>query len=156
MLTDQGIIEGVAHELLLYRKHLSAQKQVRILADIMVKHAYPLGIGQTIEATAKDTVHRALADGIIVSGTATGCAPDLIDLENAREAVSGTPIFVGSGACKDNLQSLLSIADGAIVASSLKRQGILENPVDVERVRALISTLKSSAKANKVDSPAIT
>ncbi len=146
MVTDQGIIEGVAHELLLYRKHLGAQKNVRILADIMVKHAGPIYAGETIESAAKDTVHRALADGIIISGVATGSAPSLEDLKEARAAVPSTPIFIGSGATKENLQSLLSIADGAIVASSLKRQGILENPVDVERVRLLTSELKNLVK----------
>ena len=147
MVTDQGIIEGMAHELLLYRKHLNAQKHVRVLADIMVKHANPISISQTIESAAKDTVHRALADGIIISGVATGSAPSLEDLKEAREAVPNTPILVGSGASKENLRSLLSIADGAIVASSLKRQGILENPVDVERVRSLTSELKHLVKA---------
>lgn len=147
MVTDQGIIEGMAHELLLYRKHLNAQKNVRILADIMVKHANPISVGQSIASSAKDTVHRALADGIIVSGVATGAAPSLADLQEARDAVPGTPIFIGSGASKENLRSLLSIADGAIVASSLKRQGILENPVDVERVRSLASELKNLVKA---------
>jgi uncharacterized protein len=147
MVTDQGIIEGVAHELLLYRKHLNAQKHVRILADIMVKHANPISIGQTIEAAARDTVHRALADGIIISGVETGTAPDLEELHRARKAVPGTPIFIGSGASKENLRSLLAVADGAIVASSLKRQGVLENPVDVERVRALTAELKNPVKA---------
>jgi membrane complex biogenesis BtpA family protein len=146
MVTDQGIIEGMAHELLLYRKHLNAHKNVQILADIMVKHASPLSSGQTIESAAKDTVHRALADGIIVSGFETGSAPELDDLRRAREAVPSAPILVGSGASKANICSLLSIADGAIVASSLKRQGILENPVDVERVRALSNELKQLSK----------
>lgn len=146
MVTDQGIIEGNAHELLLYRKHLSAHKNVRILADIMVKHASPVSFGQTLESTAKDTVHRALADGIIISGEATGAAPTLEDLAAARSAVPKTPIFIGSGCNKENIRSLLGIADGAIVASSLKRQGILENPVDVERVRSLTSELKHLVK----------
>jgi membrane complex biogenesis BtpA family protein len=146
MVTDQGIIEGVAHELLLYRKHLNAQKHVRILADIMVKHANPISIGQTIETAARDTVHRALADGIIISGIETGTAPELEELHRARKAVPSTPIFIGSGASKENLRGLLEVADGAIVASSLKRQGILENPVDVERVRALTAELKNLVK----------
>lgn len=146
MVTDQGIIEGNAHELLLYRKHLSAHKTVRILADVMVKHASPVSIGQTLELQAKDTVHRALADGIIISGEATGTAPVLDNLSAARKAVPNTPIFIGSGVNKENIRSLLGIADGAIVASSLKRQGILENPVDVERVRLLTSELKNLVK----------
>jgi membrane complex biogenesis BtpA family protein len=146
MLTDQGIIEGIAHELLLYRRHLNAQRHVRIFADIMVKHAQPLATGQTIGGEAKDAVERGLADAIIVSGAATGAAPVLQDLHLARQASPETPILVGSGVSKENVQSLFGVADGAIVGSSLKRQGILTNPVDVERVRALVEQIRQPAR----------
>jgi len=138
MLTDQGIIEGEAHELLLYRRQLSATKNVKILADVMVKHAEPLSPTSDIRQIAKDTVLRGLADGVIVSGVATGSAPDIDELTAVREAVPGTPLFIGSGATRDNIGSLMTIADGIIVGSALKRQGVLENPVDVERVRTLV------------------
>jgi membrane complex biogenesis BtpA family protein len=142
MVTDQGLIEGQAHELHLYRRHLDAHKNVRIFADVMVKHASPLGSLSDIKLIAKDTVKRGLADAVIVSGSATGDEPSLQDLEDVRDALPNTPIFVGSGASKKNVKSLLRYADGIIVASSLKRQGILENPVDVEQVRALTNIVK--------------
>ena len=147
MVTDQGIIQGDAHDLLMYRKQLLAHKQVKILADVMVKHATPLGTGADIELMAKDTVVRALADGIIVSGTATGNAPTEADLQAVRQAVPSTPLFVGSGTTLENVDSLLRTADGIIVASSLKRQGQIENPVDVERVRAMVNAVKRCAQA---------
>jgi uncharacterized protein len=142
MVTDQGLIEGQAHELHLYRRHLDAYKNVRIFADVMVKHASPLGALTDIKLIAKDTVKRGLADAVIVSGSATGDEPSLKDLQDVREALPNTPMFVGSGASKKNVKSLLQYADGVIVASSLKRQGILENPVDVEQVRALTNIVK--------------
>lgn len=143
MVTDQGLIEGQAHELHMYRRMLAAHGTVRILADVMVKHASPLGQDNDIGRSAVDTVKRGLADGIIVSGTATGSAPDMADLEAVRKSLPQTPILIGSGATTDNCKSLLSVADGLIVASSLKRQGILENPVDVERVRTLVKATRS-------------
>lgn len=142
MLTDQGIIEGQAHELLRYRRELSASKSIKILADVLVKHADPLTASSDIKQIAKDTVHRGLADGVIVSGIATGASPDMKDLCAVRQAVPDAPIFVGSGTTKENISELLAIADGVIVASTLKRQGILENPVDVERVRSLMTAAK--------------
>lgn len=142
MLTDQGIIEGEAHDLLLYRKLLGAEHKIKILADVMVKHAVPLGIGTDIKQQAKDTVFRGRADAVVVSGIATGSSPDPTDLKAVREALPDTPIFVGSGSSKENAGELLKIANGLIVASSLKRQGILENPVDVDRVRSLVDTVK--------------
>lgn len=143
MVTDQGVIESEAHELMLYRRLLGMDRRIRVLADIMVKHAVPLGSGMDIAQSAKDTVYRGMADGIIVSGIATGSAPNLQDLEAVRNAVPNTPLFVGSGADKENATSLLSIADGIIVASSIKRRLQVENPVDVERVRALVDVVKA-------------
>lgn len=138
MLTDQGIIEGQAHELLLYRRQLMA-KNIRIFADVLVKHADPLTPHADIKQIAKDTVLRGLADGVIVSGVATGSGPDIQDVEAVREALPQTPLLIGSGTTKDNIGQLMSIADGVIVATAFKRQGLLENPVDVERVRSLVN-----------------
>ncbi|MBY0359513.1 MAG: BtpA/SgcQ family protein [Candidatus Obscuribacterales bacterium] len=146
MLTDQGIIEGEAHELMLYRRLLGADRQIKIFADVMVKHAVPLGIGTDIKQSAKDAVMRGGADALVISGIATGSAPDDKDLKAVREALPKVPIFIGSGSGKENAGSLLATADGLIVASSLKRQGILENPVDVERVRSLVSTVQEISK----------
>ena len=142
MVTDQGVIESEAHELMMYRRMLGMETQIRILADVMVKHAVPLGVGAQIGQMAKDTVFRGMADGIIVSGVATGSAPPLEDLQAVRHALPKTPIFVGSGISRENVGAMLGIADGIIVASSLKRQGVLENPVDVDRVRALVDSVK--------------
>lgn len=142
MLTDQGIIEGQAHELLRYRKELSATKSIKILADVMVKHAEPLAPSANIRQLAKDTVYRGLADGVIVSGVATGSGPDMSDVRAVREALPETPLFIGSGTTRGNVGELLATANGVIVGSTLKRQGILENPIDVERVRSLMSAIR--------------
>ena len=146
MVTDQGIIEGDARALHLYRRQLMAQSTCQIFADVMVKHAYPLGAGSDIGSAAKDTVHRALADALIVSGEATGSAPCLEDLQKVRRAVPDSSILVGSGATVDNVAELLQVADGIIVASSLKRKGILSNPVDVERVRVFVEAARQAAQ----------
>lgn len=144
MVTDQGLIEGEAHELHMYRKMLSAHNSVKILADVMVKHASPLGQDNDIGQAAKDTVLRGLADGIIVSGAATGSPPNWDDLQKVREALPNTPILIGSGSNAENCSALLAIADGIIVASSLKRQGLVENPIDVERVRNLVKAVQGN------------
>jgi hypothetical protein len=134
MVTDQGILEGRADETLRYRKILDAE--VKIFADVFVKHAAPLG-EQTLEQAAKDTAYRGLADALIVSGAGTGEATDLDDVRRVKAAVSDVPIFVGSGVNAGNVAEILSVADGVIVGTSLKVDGKVENPVDVERVRKL-------------------
>lgn len=145
MLTDQGIIEGQAHELLNYRRQLACENKVKILADVMVKHASPISSAVDIEQMAKDTVHRGLADGVIVSGTATGASPNLQDVHTVRKVLPDTPLFIGSGATKENVATLLGVANGIIVGTSLKRQGNTENPIDVERVRSLVNAAKEPA-----------
>lgn len=137
MLTDQGIIEGKAHELLLYRKSLQAQKTIKIFADVLVKHAYPLANNVDIVLAAEEILHRGLADALIVTGSKTGSPPQLSDLRKIRQAIPDCSLIAGSGCSKDNVMELLDIADGVIVASSLKQEGLMEQPIDVEKVRTL-------------------
>ena len=65
MAAEEGLIEGNAYKTMRHRKNLVSD--VNVLADILVKHAVPLGpvdLGQI----AKETAQRGLADGLIVSG----------------------------------------------------------------------------------------
>lgn len=135
MLTDQGVIEGEAERTLRYRASLGAHR-VAILADVLVKHAAPLA-PVSIGDAAKDAVARGLADGLIVTGRATGATTDRQQLEDVHAAVPRTPVYVGSGLTPDNAAELLAIADGAIVGTWLKRGGDVRAPVDTERTRRL-------------------
>ena len=135
MATDQGVIEGDAHRLMRYRKELGAD--VKVFADVLVKHAAPVGsmVPESAMANAvADTIHRGLADAVIVSGGATGYPPTSQDLASAKAAAGKTPVLVGSGANVDNIPKLMQSADGVIVSSSLKRWGQIEQPVDPHRV----------------------
>jgi hypothetical protein len=138
MLTDQGLIEGNAYDTLRYRRRICPAAQ--IFADVHVKHAVPLG-NWTIEDAARDTVERGLADALIVSGTGTGLATDLADVERVRHTCPATKVLLGSGVRLENIRDFLPVADGFIVASSLKLNGKLSNPVDVKRVAALVRAL---------------
>ncbi len=144
MLTDQGIIEGKAHELLLYRKSLQAQKSIKIFADVLVKHAYPLASNVDIVQSAEEILDRGLADAVIVTGSKTGSSPELSDLRKIRQALPDCSLIAGSGCSKDNITQLLDIADGVIVASSLKQEGLIEQPIDVEKVRTLVQVANRS------------
>ncbi|MGK7955509.1 MAG: photosystem I biogenesis protein BtpA [Crocosphaera sp.] len=142
MATDQGLIEGNAHELLRYRRQLNAD--VAILADVLVKHARPLGT-PNLTTAVQDTIERGLADGVILSGWATGSPPSLEDLELATAAAQGTPVFIGSGADWDNIGKLMTAANGVIVASSLKRNGKISEPVDPIRVAQFVEAAKETS-----------
>ncbi|MEP0869656.1 BtpA/SgcQ family protein [Trichocoleus desertorum AS-A10] len=141
MATDQGLIEGQAHQLLRYRRELGSN--VKILADVLVKHARPLG-SPNLTTAVQETIERGLADGVILSGWATGSPPSLEDLELATAAANGTPVFIGSGADWENIPTLIQAADGVIVSSSLKRHGRIEQPVDPIRVSRFVESMRRS------------
>ena len=152
MATDQGLIEGNAQELMRFRRELGAD--IAILADVLVKHARPLGT-PNLTTAVQDTIERGLADGVILSGWATGSPPSQEDLELAKTAAKGTPVFIGSGADWDNVGQLMQAADGVIVASSLKRQGNIQEPIDPIRVAQFVEAVReATAQKNEIQNAA--
>mgnify|MGYP000279666967 CR=1 FL=1 len=139
MATDQGLVEGEAHRLLRYRRELGSD--VKIFADVLVKHATPLG-SPNLTTTVRETIERGLADGIIISGWETGNPPNLGDLELAVDAAEDVPVFIGSGANWENIPSLIQSANGAIVSSSLKRHGQIDQPIDPIRVSRFVESMR--------------
>ncbi len=133
-VTDQGLIEGEAHATLRTRAQLGAD--VAILADVLVKHATPLA-PLTAEDATQDTVKRGLADGVIVTGRATGAPVDAGLLKAVGDAADAAPVYVGSGLTVQSASVLAPLCDGAIVGTAFKRDGQVRAPVDSDRVRAL-------------------
>jgi membrane complex biogenesis BtpA family protein len=134
MVTDQGVIQGRAFETLRLRQQLAPR--VQILADVHVKHAAPLA-PLPIEIAARDTLERGLADALIISGTGTGTATDLRDVERVRAACPRARIFIGSGINAESAADYLKVADGIIVGTSLKRGGNVRDGVDRQRVKVM-------------------
>lgn len=135
MTTDQGLISGRAAEVMRLRSALKVD--VEVFADVMVKHAAPPP-GLTIEQATADTVERAMADAVIVSGAATGDEPALEQVRRVAGAAGATPVLLGSGVTEANVAGLLAVADGAIVGTALKVDGITTNPVDPRRAAAFV------------------
>ncbi len=139
-LTDQGLIQGAAHQLLRYRHSLGAA--VKVLADVNVKHSAPLAPRDLAEEV-EETIGRGCADGIIVTGAATGKQTPLVDLRRAVAAAQGTPVLAGSGADAQTIGAVLAIADGVIVGTACKRDGVTVNPVDPEAVRRIVTAART-------------
>ena len=138
-VTDQGLIEGQAEEVQSLIRRLAAP--IAVWADVDVKHAAPLA-ARPIGELAEDAVERGLAHAVIVTGRATGQPTSDADLLAVRTAVPTTPVYVGSGATADRLPTLLRHATGIIVGSAAKVDGLVTNPVDPARVRALVQAAK--------------
>jgi uncharacterized protein len=139
VVADQGVVQSDAYGTLRDRRLLSAD--VAIFADVGGKHAVSLA-PVDLEQHARDLTYRGLADGLVVSGPATGAATAVADLKRVRGAVPHVPLLVGSGATPDSVAELLSIADGLIVGTALKRDGDVGAPVDLARVRRLVAAAR--------------
>ncbi len=143
-LWDTGEFDhGCAAELLRKRKELQAD-DIHIFADVDKKHsvAFPgLDLATHIEWTE---VYGA--DALIVSGRMTGSAPELEKVREARRLAS-RPLLIGSGATEENITAFLQYADGVIVGSSLKKDGVMENPVDAARVRRFVEAVRAAREA---------
>lgn len=139
-VTDQGVIEGRAHETLRLRDRLDTE--VAILADVAVKHSVSLG-EPDLPTTVADAIERGNVDGLVVSGPATGESTDTDDLRRVtdrRDDIgAAVPVFVGSGVTAENVADLLSVADGTIVGTALKEDGVTTEPVERARVERLVT-----------------
>lgn len=139
LITEQGILNPMAHKVVRYRKMLN--KDIKIFADIHVKHGKPL-IERPIEDIALEAFERGLADAIIITGKRTGLPPNVETLKRVKEVVGNKPVIVGSGATPSNIKELLKVADGVIVGTYFKKDGIVTNPVDLTRVKNFVNVVK--------------
>jgi membrane complex biogenesis BtpA family protein len=133
-LTDQGLVEGRAAEIL--RERAAIAKGVRIFADVDVKHSAPLA-ERELEDEVEELADRALADAILVTGRATGSPADEDDLARVRKATR-VPVFVASGATERTVKSILAACDGVIVGTAIKRARRAGGPVDPVLAKAFV------------------
>jgi uncharacterized protein len=139
VLADQGIVHSDAYGTLRDRRLLGAD--IAIFADVGGKHAASL-VPVDLEQHARDLTRRGLADGLVVSGAATGAVTPIEDLKRVRSAVPEVPLLVGSGVTPESAAELLSVADALIVGTALKRDGDVTAPVDPDRVRRLVASVQ--------------
>ncbi len=132
--TDQGLVTGDARGTLALRTRLASD--VRIAADVAVKHAVPAG-ETDLGRLAADTWHRGRADALLVTGGHTGGVPLLADIDAVIDGAPGAPVWVASGATVHNVGELLRRAQGAIVGTALHRDGDIRAPLDLERASAM-------------------
>lgn len=141
-VADEGFLEEAdAGPLLRYRRAIGAE-HIAIFADIKKKHA---SHAITADIDIADTARAAAfcsADGVIVTGTATGEPVDIEELRVVRSAVPKLPVLVGSGVTAESVPALLQHADALIVGSALKRNGDWRNMVDRQRAKAIASAFR--------------
>jgi len=138
-VADEGLLEADAGPLMRFRRRISAEN-VMVLADVKKKHS---SHALTADVSMGETAAAAeffLADGVIVTGNATGRAASEEDLEDVLKSVPEMPTFIGSGVNAENVQQFAS-AHGFIVGSYFKRDGHWRNPLDAKRIELMCQAM---------------
>lgn len=140
-VADEGIIESCAAELLRYRKQIGAER-IEVWADIKKKHS---SHAITADVSIEETAHAAEfmgADAVIVTGNMTGHRPCPDDCNAARNGCQ-LPVVIGSGIDAKTVREFLPMADGFIIGSYFKKDGIWSNGVEAKRVEALLKAART-------------
>jgi membrane complex biogenesis BtpA family protein len=140
---DFGLWVRSAGDAFRYRREVSAEG-CRLLFNINAEFAAPLA-PRPLGEVARSVVFSSSPDAICVSGPITSQPADASGLAEVCAAVagSGVPVLVNTGFRASNAAELLQYADGAIVGSSLKEDGITWNRVDLARVRELMAAVRA-------------
>jgi len=137
-VTDQGIIEGRAHETLRLRRELGLAK-TQLWCDVDVKHSAALeGHPRSVFEMTRETIGRGLADAVLVTGEGTGASVADEVVGAALQAADGAPVYAASGVVPEALEALMRPRGerrlaGVIVGSWLREGGRAGGPIDPDR-----------------------
>lgn len=114
---------------------------VRLLYNIVPEAAEYLG-GRDLAQMTRSTVFNGVPDGLCVSGLTAGAATDTSTLKVVKEHAGDVPVFVNTGVRPDTIAESLEYADGAIVGTWFKRDGVFANDVEPARVAELMGVVR--------------
>lgn len=120
-------------------------KDLKMLFNIVPEAASYLA-NRNICEIAKTTEFNNRPDALCVSGLTAGSETDTQILTMVKNSVKHTPVFCNTGCNKDNIKRQLSVADGAVCATTFKYDGKFENAVDVNRVKEFMAEVKDLRK----------
>jgi membrane complex biogenesis BtpA family protein len=138
-VADEGLIQASAAKLLRYRRLIGAER-VQVWTDVKKKHSAHAITADVSLGTTAETVEFMGADCVIVTGNVTGEAPRRTDVQEAK-AHCHLPIFLGSGISEGNIAEFYDDADGFIIGSAFKVDGLWSNTIDPLRVTKFIKVL---------------
>ncbi|WP_082190932.1 BtpA/SgcQ family protein [Peribacillus loiseleuriae] len=140
-VANEGIVEGASASAMRYKANLYGD-DIKIMADVHVKHgSHSIVADRSLAEQTRDNEFFD-ADILIATGNRTGDETSLDELVGIKENAS-LPVIIGSGMTDQNAKKILSIADGAIVGSSLKENGNWWERVEVERVKKFMDEVHS-------------
>lgn len=114
---------------------------VRLLYNVVPEGAAYL-VERDVAQLTRSTVFNGAPDGLCVSGLTAGSATDTPTLKVVKEHAGDIPVFVNTGVRPDTVAESLEHADGAIVGTWFKRDGVFTNDVDSDRVAELMDAVR--------------
>jgi len=135
-VSDFGIWNTAVGETLRYRRQIDATG-VRILTNVSAEFAAPLG-DRKLDVVARGVSLISLADAVCLSGSMTGASIDLGQLKEVRAALPDGVLFANTGVNEDTVQEILAVADGVVVGTSVKVDGITWHPVSRSRATSFM------------------
>lgn len=138
--SDFGLWNTNTGEVVRHRQAISAGN-VKLLFNIVPEAARYLA-DRDIAEIARTTVFNHRPDALCVSGLTAGSKTDTSLLRRVKEAVPDTLVFANTGVRIENVAEQLSIADGAVVGTTFKYNGIFDNHVDQQRVEAFMRVVR--------------
>ncbi|MBU8880438.1 BtpA/SgcQ family protein [Bacillus sp. FJAT-29790] len=140
-VANEGIVEGASATAMRYKASLFGD-DIKVMADVHVKHgSHSIVADRSLAEQTRDNEFFD-ADILIATGNRTGDETSLDELIGIKENAS-LSVIIGSGMTAENAKKILSIADGAIVGSSLKENGNWWERVDIERVKQFMDEVNS-------------
>lgn len=139
--SDFGLWNTNVGDTIRHQHHIGA-RDVKLLFNI-VPEAAKYVADREIESIVKSTVFNNKPDALCVSGLIAGAETDDQILKRVKETAKNTVVLANTGIRLDNVDRQLLVADGAVVGTTFKYDGVFENHVDINRVRALMDKVKS-------------
>lgn len=127
--SDLGLMKPAARQ--------ASHEDVAVFSNVTPEFASPLGSRTTAERARTAAVRGV--DAILVTGPITGLPTSIEELRTVKAAVPGTPVLASTGVTAGTVRRTLEIADGVIVGTHLKRDGVTWNPVDPVRAAAFMA-----------------
>jgi len=139
--SDLGMIAPLIGEIGGYRRMIGAA-DVALFDNISPEFASAIG-SRSVADRAKGAAFLGM-DAILISGPAAGVPFAMSDLRAAKEAVPDTDVIANTGVRAERIGEIFRIADGAIVGTSLKVDGITWNEVDPGRSGRLMDAARAA------------
>lgn len=142
--SDLGMISPAIGKIAAYRTAIGAES-VALFDNISPEFASAIG-SRGVAERARGARFLGV-DAILISGPAAGEQFAMSDLRAAKEAVPDMPVIANTGVRAERVPEIFAIADGAIVGTSLKVDGVTWNPVDPARAQALMDAVRAVRSA---------